>query len=333
MDFHSFLHPSAADTGLVEAAPPVAAREIARRFWPILRPYRRRLALAGLFLLAVPAIDTAEIWLFKLIVDDVLVPRELAALLPLAAAYLGLAVLGGLLSFGDEYFATWIGERFLLDLRAQLFAHVTRLDPGALEARRPGDVLSRITADVGPIERFLLGAIGEGVSSIARIIFFTVALLLLSWLLTLAALVVVPLFYLLARYFSRLVRHAAREKRRRSGSLSSVAEEALALAPLTQSLNRQDAEVARFRAENEAIMDAEMAATRIRSLFGPLVNLVELVGALIVVGLGVWALSAGEPRSGACSSSSPTWRSCTRLSARSDSSHRTSSPRPPAPSG
>jgi ATP-binding cassette, subfamily B, bacterial len=291
---HRFLRPTAYDTRIVAQAPPVAALEIVRRFWPFARPYRRWILLGMVPLLAVPAIDTVEIYLFKLVVDDVLVPRELGALAPIAAAYLGLALVGALASFGDEYIATWVGERFLLDLRAKLYGHIHTLAPDQLDRRRTGDLLARLTGDVQAIERFLLSALGEGVGALFRILLFGGALFLLSWKLALAALVVAPLFFLLARRFGRLVKHAAREKRRRSGSLSVVAEEALNAAPLVQTLNRQDAEVARFRRENEAIMDAELAATRIAGLFGPLVGLIELLGGMLVIALGVWALSAGE---------------------------------------
>jgi ABC-type multidrug transport system fused ATPase/permease subunit len=292
--FHRFLRPSAHDTRIVEQAPAVAALEIVRRFWPLTRGYRRWIAVGLALLLIVPVIDTIEIYLFKLVVDDVLVPRELSALFPIAAAYLGLALLGALASFGDEYVATWVGERFLLDLRAKLYGHVQLLSADQLGRRRVGDLLARLTGDVQAIERFLLSALGEGVSACFRIVLFTGALVLLSWKLALAALVVVPLFYFAARSFGRLVKHAAREKRRRTGSLAAVAEEALNMAPLVQTLNRQDAEVARFRRENAAIMDAELAATRISGLFGPLVGLIELLGGMLVIGFGVWALSAGE---------------------------------------
>jgi ATP-binding cassette, subfamily B, bacterial len=288
-----FLRPSAHHTRIVEQAPAVAAAEIVRRFWPLTRPYRRWIALGLVLLLIVPVIDTIEIYLFKLVVDDVLVPRELSALFPIAAAYLGLALFGAMASFGDEYVATWVGERFLLDLRAKLYGHVQMLSADQLGRRPVGDLLARLTGDVQAIERFLLSALGEGVSAVFRIVLFTGALFVLSWQLALAALVVVPLFYLTARSFGRLVKHAAREKRRRSGSLTAVAEEALNMAPLVQTLNRQDAEVARFRRENAAIMDAELAATRISGLFGPLVGLIELLGGMLVIGLGVWALSAG----------------------------------------
>jgi ABC-type multidrug transport system fused ATPase/permease subunit len=278
---------------LVGVAPVVTMREIFRRFWPEVRPYRRRLWLGLLLLAAVPAVETAEIWLFKLVVDDVLVPQDIAALVPVALAYVGLTLVSGLLSFGDDYLAAWVGERFLLNLRTRVFAHVQDLSLHTLDRRRLGDVISRLTSDIQAIESFILAGVGEGLSAALRVLFFSTALFVLSWQLALASLVVAPLFYFTARRFARLVKHAAREKRRRSGSLSAVAEESLANAALVQSLNRQDAELARFRREGERIVEAELASTRIRGLFTPLVDLIELLGAIAVMGLGVWALSSG----------------------------------------
>jgi subfamily B ATP-binding cassette protein MsbA len=291
---HRLLVPVADGQDVVAAAPVVGVREIFRRFWPDARPYRLAIAVGVLFLILVPLVEAVEIWLFKLVVDDVLVPRDFSALIPLAAFYVGLTLISGIVRFGDDYLATWVGERFLLNLRARLFAHVQSLSLDVLDRRRLGDVLSRLTSDVQAIERFVLTGVGEAISSVARIVFFAGALLLLSWRLALVSIVVVPLFWLTARRFSRLVKHASREKRRRSGSLSAIAEESLANAALVQSLNRQDHEVGRFRRENEAIMEAELASTRIRSLFAPLVDLIELLGAMVVVGLGVWALSSGD---------------------------------------
>ena len=124
--------------------------------------------------------------------------------------------------------------------------------------------------------------------------FFAGALCLLSWKLALASLIVVPVFYFAARRFARLARRAARERRRRSGSLTAVAEESLANSALVQSANAQDQELERFRRENEGAMDAELAGARIAGLFSPVIDLIELAGAIIIIVLGTWALTAGE---------------------------------------
>ena len=61
-----------------------------------------------------------------------------------------------------------------------------------------------------------------------------------------------------------------------------------------QSLNRQDDEVARFRHQGERIVEAELASMRIKALFSPLVDLLELIGALVVIAMGTWALARGD---------------------------------------
>jgi len=279
---------------VIAAAPAVPVRDVIRRFWPLAKPFRK-VFVAGLLLAALlPLIEAGEIWLFKLIVDNVLVAESLGPLAVYVPVMVGLALLGAALSFGDEYAATWVGERFTFNLRRRLFAHLQTLEPDALDGRRHGDVLARITGDVRSVEALVLSALGELVTAGARLLFFTGALFLLSWKLALAALVVVPLFYFAAKRFARLSRRAAREARRRSGSLSAVAEEALANAALVQSANTQGRELARFDREAEGKIAASLASTRISGLFAPVIDLIELTGAVLIIILGTWALAGDE---------------------------------------
>jgi ABC-type multidrug transport system fused ATPase/permease subunit len=288
------LAPAADDDQLVAAAPAQRVRVITRRFWPFARPYRARWG-AGLVLAALlPAVEAVEIWLFKSVVDGVLVPADLGALWPLAAAMAALALLGALLSFGDEYIATWVGERFTLSMRAKVFAHLQSLEPDALDKRRHGDVLSRLTGDLHAIETLLLSALAEAVQAAARLFFFVGALFLLSWKLALASLIVIPPLYWAARRFGKLARRAARERRRRTGTVGAVLEEALSNTALVQTANTQAREQARLRRENEGAMDAELAGTRIAGLFAPIIDLIELFGAILIIALGTWALSSGD---------------------------------------
>ncbi len=279
---------------LVAHAPPVPVREIVRRFWPFARPYRRYLA-AGLLLVAlVPVVEAAQIWLFKLVVDDVLVPQDFSRFPWIAAAYVGLAVIAGLVSFADDYVSTWVGERFLLSLRSRLFAHLHTLSLDFFERRRLGDMLARLTGDVSSIENFVLSGVGDAIAHTLRIALFAGALFYLDWRLAFVSLAVTPLFWFAATRFGRLAKLASREKRRRSGSISAVAEESLANAPLVQAYGRENYEVERFDRENLGSFEAQMTATRIKAVFGPAVDLIEVVGGLLVIGLGTWELSKGR---------------------------------------
>jgi ATP-binding cassette, subfamily B, bacterial len=282
------------DGALVAHAPPVKVREIFRRFWPDARPYRRWIPLGLVFIALGAAIETAEIWMFKLVVDEVLVPGELAPLVWIVLLYVGFTLAGGLVSFADEYLATWLGERFLQRMRRRVFAHVQRLSLDVLDRRRSGDLVARLTSDVQAIESFVLSGVADGLSALLRIAFFSAALFYLQWQLALVALIVTPIFMLVARRFSLLIKHASREKRRRSGSLSAVTEESLANQMLVQASNREATELARFERESEGIIEAELASTRIRGLFTPVVDLIELLGVMLVIVIGTMAVTSGD---------------------------------------
>ncbi|MFF2075465.1 ABC transporter ATP-binding protein [Kitasatospora sp. NPDC058162] len=293
---------TAVDTGdgdgradpVVAPAPAVPLRRTFRRFWPYTRGGRRWLTLLVVIVLLGPVVDAAMVWLFKVVVDDVLVPRKLGLFLPVALGYAGLTLLAGALDFVDETASTWVSERFLLALRTDVFRHLQGLPLGFFERRRLGDVLSRLTADVEAVETFLLSGVLDAVAYVAELAVFLGVLFYLRWDLTLTALVVAPLFWITARRFSTRVKAASRERRRRSGSVSALAEETLGNIALVQAYNRQDWEQERFLRENLARFRATMAATRLRALFTPIVEQLELVGALIVLGLGAWELVRGR---------------------------------------
>ncbi|HEX2508025.1 MAG TPA: ABC transporter ATP-binding protein [Miltoncostaeaceae bacterium] len=281
-------------TALVAAAPPVPVREIAHGFWPYARPYRAAL-LAVLALAAVgPVIDAAAVWMFKVVVDEVLVPQDFGLFVWVALAYLGLVLLDGIVSFADDYVLTSVSERFLLRLRTDVFRHLHRLSPSFHDRRRLGDTMSRVTSDVAAIEGFVLSGVVDALSAVVRLAVFGAVLFLLSWRLALAALVVAPLFWLASRHFSRLMRAASRERRRVSGSLGALAEESLSNVSLVQAYEAADHEAGRFHHHGRRAMLAQLTATRIQGLFAPLVDLIEVGGGLVVLGVGTYELSQGR---------------------------------------
>ena len=279
---------------LVDAVPRVPLRRIVRRFWPDLRPYRRWLVVTLLVVALGPAVETATIWLSQRLVDEVVVPGDLGALWPIALAYLGLTLLGGLLYFGDDVLSEWVSQRFLVSLRTRLFRHLQTLPLDFFERRRLGDVLSRLTDDVDEIEGILASGATDAIAYGLQIVFFTAALFFLEWRLALVALVVTPPFWLVAWLVGRRGKEAAREQRRHDGAIVSVAEESLANAQLVQAYNRQATEVGRFEREAFRNFAAQMTLARIRAAFGPLVDLIKLGGMLIVVAVGTWELSRGR---------------------------------------
>lgn len=282
------------DDGAISAAPALPLREIVRRFWPDARPFRWLLIPLLLLVAVGPALDTATIWLYKLLIDDVLVPQDFALFPRVAIAYLGLTLLGGLVSFGDDVLSAWVSERFLLNLRTRVFSHLQRLPLDFFEDRQRGDLVARLTDDVEEVEALLVAGVADFLSYLLRIVFFTGALFFLSWRLALLALVVAPIFWLASRAFSSRIKQVAREQRRRAGAISAVVEEGLANVSLVQAYGLEEREIGRFRREVQGNFVAQMALERLKALFSPLLDLFELGGVLIVVAAGSWELAQGN---------------------------------------
>ncbi len=280
--------------GGVRLAPAVPVRQVLARFWPWARPHRALLALSMTLSVTTALLAAISIGFFKILVDQVLVPRDLRAFWWVALAYLGLTLVGGVVGFARRTVSALAGERFILDLRRSVFDRVQLLSLAFFERQQLGDVIARMTGDIKSIERLVVSGVAQALGYVLRIVFFTAALFYLQWQLALASLVTLPVFGLVSRRLSAKIKAATREQTRRSGALSAVVEESLANIPLVQAYNRQDAEAARLEEQNVARFRARMAATRLRATFAPLVDLVELTGTLVVAGLGTWMLARGE---------------------------------------
>src|ERR687897_1751040 len=175
--------------GFVAAAPVMELREIFRRFWPYARPYRRWLPLIVLFAALGSALQAATIWMYKILVDEVLVPRDFGLLLWVVLAYLGLTLAEGVASFCEEYLSEWVGGRFMVSLRTEFFSHIQSLSLSFFERRSLGDMLSRLSDDIEEIEEFVISEMASTLTYLFQLVFFVGALFYLQWHLALVSLI------------------------------------------------------------------------------------------------------------------------------------------------
>lgn len=279
---------------LVDLAPAVGVRTVFRRFWPDARPFRGWLAVSlGLSVLA-PGLAAAAIWVLKIGIDDVVIPRHTSRFPAVAAAFLGITILAAATAFADEYLASWIGENFLHRLRTRVFAHVHTLSVGFFDRRRLGDILTRLTEDVEAIENLVLISVAQATFEVFQIAIFAGVMFFISWQLALVSLIAVPVFTLTARAFSGRIEAASREARRRSGSLGAVTEDSLSNSVLIQAYEREQAEVERFAGQSRGRAAAELAAARVEALFPSVVSVLQAGTLVAIVGVGLWDLSAGR---------------------------------------
>jgi ATP-binding cassette subfamily B protein len=286
-----WLAPVSDENSPVAVAPALGIRAVFRRFWPYARPYRRWFGVLLMLLVLVPLLDTLAIWTWKLMVDDVLVPRRFDPFWTIMAMFVTLTMVGAVLKFADDYLSTWLGERFVLTLRTSVFRHLERLSPDFYTRSRQGDVQVRLSGDVAAIQTFVLSGPTQGIAAVVRILFFAGALFVIQWQLAVVTLAATPILLGVTRHLARLRQQAAREQRRRSGAVATVAEDALSNMTLVQCCRREDYEAQRLDAHGQGAMRAQLVSTKIAGIYRLVVQVIELAGGMLVIGVGVWMLS------------------------------------------
>ena len=279
---------------IVTAAPLLPLLGIWRWVWPYVRPFRRWLVVSVVLTLMVPLIEAGRLYMLKVMVDEVLVPRDLGPFVWVAAMILGFTLLFGVTSYFATYVAAWIGQRFVLSMTTDFFRHLQSLSLDFFERHRLGDIIARLVADVRSIETVVLSGMNNVLVAVFKIVIFGGLLFFIHWQLALVVVVVAPAFWLGMRSLTRLVKRATRERSRRGGSLTAVAEESISNIALVQAYNRQAFEIERFHRENQGAARASLVTWRLKALITPVVDGVQALSALAVLVLGTLALRDGE---------------------------------------
>jgi ATP-binding cassette, subfamily B, bacterial len=188
----------------------------------------------------------------------------------------------------------------MADLRGRLFAHLQRMDLAFFTATRTGAIQSRLANDVGGVQSVLSETASSILSNTVTVAASLVAMLLLSWQLTLVAVALMPIFVLLQVRVGRVRRRLAGRTQESLSDMTAITEESLSVSGvlLAKVFNRQAYEVARYRAENARQVDLQVRQAMtgqsffavVQTFMGVTPALVYLVsGFLIAAGTGVSA--------------------------------------------
>jgi ATP-binding cassette subfamily B protein len=276
-----------------------SARDIFRQFWPYTRGQRHRLLLAGVCAVIVSGGEIGTVVIFDIITNKVLVVHRLAGFWTLAAAWLGIAAASAAAMFAGGYLTSLARERFLLRLRDAVFGHAQRLSLDFFDRRRLGDLMVRLVEDLEVVENLVSSGLAEVAAAAVSVLLFATAAVVISWSLALLAFAVAPLFWLASRGFSGRLARAAGREREASGSITSAVEESLSNQALVQAFNRQPDQARRLHEEGVSWLRAKMAETRLNSLYGPVVYVIETLCALAVFGVGAWEVASHQITIGA----------------------------------
>ncbi|MDQ3188478.1 MAG: ABC transporter transmembrane domain-containing protein, partial [Pseudomonadota bacterium] len=229
------LRPSAATPAAVPNESASSARNLRplAALLPFLRPYKKQIALALMFLLLAAAATLALPAAIKSVVDngfavDVSDPTaRLAAVRHQFLLFIPLALAIAVFTASRYFMMSWLGERVTADLRSAVYSHVLQQSPQFFETLRTGEVLSRLTTDTTVIQSAVGSSVSMGLRNAVLFVGGLTMLIVTSPRLMLIVLAVIGLVVLPAVFFGRRVRTLSRASQDRIADSSAIAGEIL----------------------------------------------------------------------------------------------------------
>jgi ABC-type multidrug transport system fused ATPase/permease subunit len=267
---------------------------IALRLLAFLRPYWPRMAVAFVFMLAASGLSLAAPYLIKVAIDQHIAQGDVVALG--RVALLTLAVFVGLYgaTAGQRYLLSWVGQRLLFTLRAQLFRHLQALSLGYHDTRIVGVTLSRVINDVAVINELLSEGLVTLVGDVLVLGGIIVVMLSMSPRLALLSLSVLPLMVLATAVFARRAKVAYRDTRARIAAVVGDLAEDITAMRVIQAFVQEDSSHEQFDAINRANREAHITAMSLSFTFLPAVEFLGMLATAVVLWFGGRAVAEGE---------------------------------------
>ncbi len=252
----------------------------------LLRPYRGRVILMFVALLAATAAALAPAYLAGRAIDAGIRDKDTAALTWIMIAFLGAAAVNFGATFAQTYLTSWVGQRALQDLRRQIFRHLQRLSIGFYSRNKAGVLISRMTNDVQALDQLVTDGIVTLFSASLTLLGTAAILLALDVKLALITFAVFPVLALASLAFRIASAGAYRATREKIASITSYLQETLSGVRIVRAFGQEPRHERQFSGLNDENRDANMKTVYLNAAYFPSVELLSAVATAAILVFG-----------------------------------------------
>lgn len=233
--------------------------------------------LLALFSVLTPyiLIDTVDIYMLN---------RDTVGLLRYTLLMLAVLLVEVLLQFSFIYFANWVGQHIIRDIRAKVFRHILKFKMSYFDTNSVGRLVTRVVSDIETIAAFFSQGVFTIVSDILKMFVVTVVMLLLNWKLALITLAILPILIYATKIFQKAIKATFQEVRNQVANLNGFVQERVTGMKIVQLFNREKIEYENFKEINNKHKKAHIKTIWYFSIFFPIAEILSSIG----IGLIVW---------------------------------------------
>ena len=272
----------------------VQQRNVYGRLLGYLRPYWQQTTVAYVSMAVATLINLFIPQIIKRAIDNGLAARNAQALFWAGALILAIAVVRGIVAFGQRFYGEWLSHRIAYDLRNHFYGRVQHLPFAFHDRAKTGDLMSRATGDITETERFA----GIGLMDLMAVTFLllgvVVAMFLENVRLTLLVLPAMVILVGTALYFGSMMRPMFKKIQEQMGVLSGVMQESMTGIGLVKAFAREKHELEKFDVANQEWFERRYGAIKLWATFWPLFSFVLAVAIAILLWFGGPTALSGE---------------------------------------
>ncbi len=271
------------------------------RIGELFRPYSAQLAITVTLVLVSAGLGVLPPLLTQRAFDEGLFPPEgrpdVPVLLWLVGAMVALWLVSAILGVWQTYLTAKVGNSVMGALRVRLFSHLQAMELGFFTRTKTGVIQSRLQNDVGGVASVLNNTISSIVGNTVTVVGALVAMLLLSWQLTIVAVVLLPVLVLAQRRVGQVRARIATQTQESLSEMTAITQETLSVSGilLAKTFNRQPAEIARYAAENERQIRLQVRQQMSGQWFFAIVGVFMSVVPAVVYLVAAWLILQDIP--------------------------------------
>lgn len=261
----------------------IDTQKMIRRLMKHVKPYWYLLVLGIVVSILLTAVNLAPVYLRKMLIDEVLVPKDnFDLLIKLVFGLVGIRVGIVVLGLARGITLGWLGEKISMDLRMKIYEHLQKLSSSFYDNHRTGRIMSRVTSDTGRLRSFIVNGSRRLVINSFTVIGISVILFSMNWKLASAILIPVPLMTVGTYIFGKKIREVYRRARRKWAGVYASLSDTLSGIRVVQAFSQEEREWERFSQENINFFDERVTAIKMSRVFSPLMGFATFIGSIII---------------------------------------------------
>ncbi|MDP5105661.1 MAG: ABC transporter ATP-binding protein/permease [Polaribacter sp.] len=217
-------------------------------------------------------------------VDEYILSKDKVGLLNYTLLMLGVLVIEVLLQFTFIYFANWVGQHIIRDIRSKIFRHILQFKMSYFDTNSVGKLVTRVVSDIETIAAFFSNGVFTILSDLLKMLAIAIVMLFLNWKLALITMSILPILVYATKLFQVAIKATFQEVRNQVANLNTFVQERVTGMKIVQLFNREDIEYQNFKEINDKHKKAHVKTIWYYSVFFPIAEILSSVG----IGLIVW---------------------------------------------